>query len=90
MISFLIQGLFFTVAYYEPLKPLRKMLGLHCDGFNCWGMGVVYALLMLVVIPIIILIIGHFLAKERKMIMSVQAFGIALLVAIVLIIFRNI
>ncbi|MEN9922362.1 MAG: hypothetical protein RL097_639 [Candidatus Parcubacteria bacterium] len=89
-ISVIVQSLILTIANYEPLTPLRKILGLYCDGFSCLGTGIVIAFIMLAVLPIIVLIIGYFLAKERKIVSALQAFGIAILIALVFVAMRGI
>lgn len=70
------------VAFVFTLRfdLLRNVPGFHCDGWGCWGMGIVYAALALGVIPILSALCGFALSRGRRVKNAAAAFLISLAV----------
>jgi hypothetical protein len=80
----LVYSIIVAVLFIVLVKSdvLQKIPGFQCDGFGCMGLGIIYTVTSLVVIPLIFAIAGFVAAKENRWAQAFSSLGISLVVMI--------
>jgi ABC-type Na+ efflux pump permease subunit len=79
-ISAIIVGGMFVVFVRSDI--LRKIPGFYCEGFGCMGLGIVYMMLALLIIPLTFGLCGFIFSKEKRIQKALFSLSVSLAVMI--------
>ncbi len=73
-----ITGLAFT--FFVKSNLLQKIPGFQCESFGCIGLGIIYFIIALVLIPIVFGVVGFIFSSENRLKQGFFSLGISLIV----------